>query len=83
MHTTFERRCIACRQHFLKNEMLRISKGQDGIVLDDQKKKNGRGVYVCKNKQCIELAIKKRLLNRAFSSNIPEEIYNNLRGYIV
>lgn len=82
MHRTFERRCIACRGHFLRNEMLRISKGENGILLNDAKKVNGRGVYICKTKQCIENAIKKRMLNKAFSSNVSEEIYNNLRGYI-
>lgn len=82
MHITGERRCIACREHFLKDKMLRISKGKNGIIIDDKKKTNGRGIYICKTEKCIETAIKKHLLNRAFSSNIDENIYNNLRGYI-
>ena len=82
MHITGERRCIACREHFLKDQMIRISKGQNEILIDDKKKINGRGVYICKTEKCIETTIKKRLLNKAFSSNIDESIYNNLRGYI-
>lgn len=82
MHIIGERRCIACREHFLKDKMLRISKGNNGIIIDDKKKTNGRGIYICKTEKCIETAIKKHLLNRAFSSNIDENIYNNLRGYI-
>lgn len=82
MHITGERRCIACRNHDLKANMLRISKGANGIILDDKKKINGRGVYLCIKKECIELAIKKKMLNRAFSSNVDDSVYNELRGYI-
>lgn len=83
MHITGERRCIACRVHHLKGEMLRISKKDNEVFLNDSKKQVGRGVYVCKSNKCIDLVCKKRLLNKAFSSNINEEVYNNLRGYIV
>lgn len=82
MHITTERRCIACREHFLKNEMLRISKKDGNIIVNDHKKINGRGVYICRKKSCIELAIKKKLLNKVFSQNVDDKIYEELRGYI-
>lgn len=82
MKITGERRCIACRMHDLKQNLLRVSNGANGIVLDDRKKINGRGIYICKKKECIELVCKKKLLNKAFSKNIDSQIYDNLRGYI-
>lgn len=82
MHITTERQCIACRNRFLKKDLLRISRSEAGVIIGDNKKINGRGVYLCKNPDCKNLVIKKKLLNRAFKTNIADEIYENLRGYI-
>lgn len=80
MHITNERRCIACRNHFLKKDLVRISKGEKGIIVNDTKKVNGRAVYLCKNPTCLELCKKKRLLNRAFSQNVDEKVYEELNS---
>ena len=82
MHIKTERQCVACRNRFLKQDLLRISNGDTGVIIDDKKKTNGRGVYICKSTDCINLAKKKKALNRAFKTNISDEIYENLRGYI-
>lgn len=82
MHITGERKCIACRNHFLKQELIRISRGESGIIIDDNKKINGRAIYVCKNKECIDLVCKKKLLNKMMSCAVEQEVYDNLRGYI-
>ena len=37
---------------------------------------NGRGAYVCHG--CLEIAIKKRALNRSFKTNVPNEVYEEL-----
>ena len=80
MHTTYERRCVACRQPHLKQEMLRICRVNGEYVVDKTYKLNGRSAYICKNKECLTKTIDKKLLNRAFKTNV--EIYSNLRGYI-
>jgi len=79
MHTTNERRCIACRNHFLKKDLTRISSSEDGIIVGDSKKVNGRGVYLCQNDDCIDLCVKKRLLNRAFKKEVQQEIYDKIK----
>ena len=81
MHITYERRCIACRNHFLKQDLIRISKGESGIIIDDKKKVNGRAVYLCKNPSCIDLCVKKKLINKAFSQSVDEEIYNQILNF--
>lgn len=80
MHTTYQRRCIACRQAKLKHEMLRVCRVKDEYVVDTTYKMNGRSAYICKNNECLNKVIDKKLLNRAFKTNV--EIYSNLRGYI-
>ena len=36
------------------------------------------GAYICDNPKCVELCIKKRLLNKVFSADIPAEIYTKI-----
>ena len=70
------RTCIACRSEKEKREMLRIVKNAAGeIFLDYSGKAAGRGAYICNDGECIKKLKKQRLLNRAFSCNVPDEIY--------
>ena len=81
MHTTFERRCIACRQTNLKQNLLRVCRVGEDYIIDSTYKLNGRSAYICKNNTCITKVIDKKMLNRAFKTNL-EQIYIKLRGYI-
>jgi len=75
------RMCIACREMKTKNEMLRIVRTPTGeYKLDTVGKMAGRGAYICDDPKCIELCVKKKLLNKVFSSEIPDEIYEYIRG---
>lgn len=55
-----ERMCVVCRQMKPKTELLRIVNGADGVVVDGTGKLNGRGVYLCKCKECVVKAIKSK-----------------------
>ena len=79
MHIKRERRCVACREAKQQSELLRVAHVNDEYLIDAQHKIGGRGAYVCKNDDCINLAIKKRLFNRSFKSNISEDLYNKLK----
>ena len=81
MHIKKERTCIACRKTFLQSEMLRIARMNNMYIIDEQQKLEGRGAYICKNKQCLNVAIKKKCLNRAFKSNLDNSIYVQLGEY--
>jgi len=71
--------CIACRQMQPKSSLIKVVKSPLGAVaIDDTYKLPGRGAYICKESQCIEKAIKKRLLNKSFSANIVQEVYSEL-----
>lgn len=75
------RRCVSCRESFNQNELLRVCKQNDKLFIDINQKMGGRGAYICKNKQCLQNAIKKKALNRAFKSNLDNEIYVQLGEY--
>ncbi len=73
------RQCVGCNEMKSKKEMLRILKTpEDEIVLDDTGKKNGRGAYICRNKECFEKARKQKGLERSFKKAISADIYDNL-----
>ena len=70
------RTCIACREEKPKKEMLRIVRSAQGeIRLDFSGKLPGRGAYVCGSEACIKKLRKYRLLNKAFSADVGEEVY--------
>ena len=73
------RTCIACREMKPKKEMLRVVRNADGeIFVDVTGKAAGRGAYVCGGEECMKKLNGKKLLNRAFSSDVPLEVYEGL-----
>ena len=81
MHTIKIRRCIACRRTNLKQNLIRVCRVNGEYIIDHTHKLNGRSAYICNEKDCINKVIDKKLLNRAFKTNL-EDIYINLRGCI-
>ncbi len=70
------RTCIACREEKPKRDMLRVVKNNAGeISLDFSGKMAGRGAYLCCSEACVKKLRKYRLLNKAFSCEVPEEVY--------
>lgn len=73
------RMCVACREMKDKRSMIRVVKDKEGnIFIDPTGKKNGRGAYVCKDKNCFNKLKKQKSLNKAFKCNIDEIIINQL-----
>lgn len=75
-----QRTCIVCKSHGDKNTFIRIVKnGLNEVFVDNTGKASGRGCYVCKNNECLDKLKKTHALNRAFKTNISEEIYDNVQ----
>ncbi len=74
------RTCVACRQSRDKSELVRVVKTPEGgAVVDVSGRMNGRGAYICKSPECVELARKKRALSRTFKTDVGADIYDRLR----
>lgn len=70
------RQCVGCGEMKSKREMMRVLKtAQGSIELDTTGRKNGRGAYLCMEKECLVKAGKNKGLERSFKMNIPDEIY--------
>ena len=73
------RQCLGCREAKPKKELIRVVRSPEGqISLDFKGKASGRGAYICHDPQCLKKAIKSKALERAFSTQIPPEIYDKL-----
>ena len=73
--------CCACRERSDKSQMLRIVKTPCGeIKLDESKSSDGRGVWLHDSEECKAKAVKRKLLNSAFKTCVPEEVYEQIKG---
>lgn len=77
------RKCIACQQPKEKKELFRIVRSPEGEVsLDLTGKKNGRGAYLSKNKECIEIAQKKKLLSKHLEVEVDNRVFDEMYSYL-
>ena len=75
------RQCVGCQERVAKPELIRIVHTPEGeIMLDPSGKKNGRGAYTCKKKECLEKAFKKGAFNRTFKASFDAEILDRLKA---
>ena len=73
------RQCVGCGEMKEKPSLIRIIKDNTGAIsLDVTGRKNGRGAYVCKNKECLTKLKKKNGLDKAFQMRVDKEIYEQL-----
>ncbi len=74
-----QRQCVGCREMKEKRVLIRVVRSPEGeISLDFRGKKPGRGAYVCPSAECLKKACKSKALERAFSAQIPAEVYDAL-----
>ena len=73
-----QRQCVGCRMMKNKKELIRILKTDEGIIIDDTGKKNGRGAYICPNADCFAKAVASKGLERSFKMPIEKSVYDKL-----
>ena len=73
------RKCTGCNEMKPKKELVRVVRSPEGEVsLDLTGKKPGRGAYVCRSSECLAKAIKAKRFEKAFSCEIPSEVYQKM-----
>ena len=78
------RKCVATNEQLPKRDLIRVVRSKEGeLFVDATGKKNGRGAYLKRSKEALELAKKKGALKRALEVDIPDEIYEELMTYAV
>jgi predicted RNA-binding protein YlxR (DUF448 family) len=63
--------------------LLRIVRTPEGVVmLDETGRRSGRGAYLCRQRSCLETALKQQQLERALKAPLTAEAKSELQGYL-
>lgn len=77
------RSCVITREKLPKKELIRVVRTPEGNVIVDQTgKANGRGAYLKLDNEVIEKAQKSKALARHLEVEIPDTIYEELKGLV-
>jgi predicted RNA-binding protein YlxR (DUF448 family) len=74
------RTCVGCRQEAGKRALVRLVHAPDGAVrLDLTGRAHGRGAYLHRESGCIDLARRRRALERSLKATVSEEVWQEVR----
>jgi predicted RNA-binding protein YlxR (DUF448 family) len=74
------RTCVACRAEAGKRAMVRIIARPEGASVDLTGHAKGRGAYLHKDAGCIEIARKRKALERSLKTQVGPEVWAELGG---
>ena len=84
MKSEVARTCVGCGNVHDKKSMLRIVRNMQGeIVPDENGRMNGRGAYICISEDCLEKALKRHGLDRAFKQTVSAKTVKSVTEFIM
>ena len=73
------RKCVATQEQLPKKELIRIVRTPEmEVKIDESGRMNGRGAYLKRSQEAVEIARKRKSLARSLECEIPEEVYDQL-----
>lgn len=73
------RKCIATNESLPKKELLRIVRTPEGeLKVDLSSKLNGKGAYLKKSVEALEIAKKKDLISKTLEVSATDELYEEI-----
>ena len=77
------RTCVSCGSKTEKRELIRIVATPEGpVVVDPTSKKNGRGAYVCRDRNCGDTAPRRGRLDHALRAKMSDEDWEQIVSYV-
>lgn len=77
------RRCLATNESLPKKELLRIVRTPEGeIKVDETGKLNGKGAYIKRSIEALEIVKKKNLLARVLETQVNDDVYMEIERVI-
>ena len=77
------RTCVVTKEKVEKKDLIRVVRTSEGEVLvDETGKLSGRGAYIKKDLEVLELAKKNKALDRALDTTISDEVYTQIENAI-
>ena len=78
-----QRMCVVTHQKTDKKNLLRIVRTPNGeIKVDETGKLNGKGAYILKDLDVLEMAKSKKVLEKVFETNNLDNVYEEIKDYI-
>jgi len=78
-----QRMCVVTREKTDKNKLLRIVKDNSGkVFVDESGKQNGKGAYITKSLETLEIAKKKKVLEKVFEVENLDGLYEEIENII-
>ncbi len=69
-----QRTCIGCRGVFDRTALIRVSMAGGRPTVDTSNRAGGRGAYICRKKECLEAAFRKKgAFSRAFRRRVESK----------
>lgn len=77
------RRCVVTKEQMPKSELLRIVRDKENNVFVDQTgKAGGRGAYIKKDLNVLNIARSKKILEKNLETSIKDELYEEIEQII-
>ena len=72
---------MACRQEAGKQQLVRVVRlAEGGVAIDVTGHATGRGAYLHADPECIEIAHKRRSLERALRTPVQPDVWSSLKA---
>lgn len=77
------RTCVVTKEKLPKKELIRVVRTPEGnVIVDLTSKANGRGVYLKRDLEVFAKAEKSNIISRSLEVEVPNSIYEELRGMV-
>lgn len=77
------RKCVVTQAQYPKKDLIRVVlTPENSVEIDETGRKNGRGAYLKRDLEVIELAKNNRALERALKTKIDTSIYDELVNHV-
>lgn len=77
------RSCVVTKEKLPKKDLIRVVRTPEGqIIVDQSGKANGRGAYLKKDLKVFEEAFSKKVLNRHLETEVPNEVFEELKKIV-
>lgn len=77
------RSCVVTKEKYPKKELIRVVRDNTGkVMVDLTGKANGRGAYLKKDLEVVDMARKTKVLEKYLEVLVPEEVYQELEKNI-
>lgn len=77
------RTCVVSKEKLPKQELIRVVKNNENqVFVDLTGKSNGRGAYIKRDIEVLNMAIKNKSLSRHLEVEIPDSVYEELKKII-